>query len=478
MKEGAEEWLRKPEAAWFVEALGGERSRLNRIARTESLRTVTACACALGIVLAGAIFFVPGFPATLAKSLLFCGALAVGFAALLNQPRKPRLGELAASLDKSRGLPDSAVSALSLGGGAWGDAILSDARSRFLKSVEPGFAGRKAAFPAGVAACVLLAGAFALPGGGRGNRADSPSGLAEAFAGLKADWDGDRTEDPASEVLREAAGLLRPEATNSADVFLSAASAEARIAEARDRLGAQAAKARELASAFRGILPAVSEALSKGDFSAAAQAAAAGAALPDAAPFPESAKSSLEELARQLEAAGLPGLAKAVRGLASSKSLAERAEAMRNLSEAMEQSAKSMAAADRLSRALMRLAGAREEAAGEGVPIADTSEDDPGDAPPGTGAGSSPNRAAAAENPDIFAPKTSAAIPGTMNPEGETSVETLLSTAGPGAAARAPARQVKPADYELARQAVADESLPVSRRNTVKKYFETLRAAQ
>lgn len=455
---------------WLARALADEHRRLRKLARLASLRAVTATVSAFAAVLALVVIISPAIPPELVKSLWLAGAVAIFFGGFLVSPEKHSPAGLAASLDRWRGLPDSMVSALASGGHAWCAAVRDDARQRLLASRAPSAtrSGPSMAFAA-LAAVAMAAGAFGLPAR---TPVEQPNPLAETIRSLADEWRATTGSDPAAEVLRQAAEAIKPDAPNVRDVFLSAASAESILRDGRDRLARAGDRTRALSEGLRGILPGLSQALANGDTEAAA------AALPEAPAFPENSRNSLESLAAELERAGLGGLAEAVRKLAAAKSLAERREALESLSEAMKDAARARAGSDRLSMALARLANAKDPAAGRPEPAIDLSRNEDDDGPPGTGAGSSPNRAPPAENPDLFAPQVSAVLPGRRNPGGDSYHEVLASAEGSRGPSRVGPRAVSAADYERAMRAVADERIPLSRRSTIRLYFEKLRASQ
>jgi len=453
---------------WLARALADEHRRLRKLARLASLRAVTATVSAFAAVLALVVIISPAIPPELVKSLWLAGAAAIFFGGFLVSPKKHSPAGLAASLDRSRGLPDSMVSALASGGHAWCATVRDDARQRLLASRTPsGSSGPSMAFAA-LAAVAMAAGAFGLPAR---TPVERPNPVAETIRSLADEWRATTGSDPAAEVLRQAAGAIKPDAPNVRDVFLSAASAESILRDGRDRLARAGDRTSALSEGLRGILPGLSQALANGDTEAAA-------ALPEAVAFPENSRNSLESLAAELERAGLGGLAEAVRKLAAAKSLAERREALESLSEAMKDAARARAGSDRLSMALARLANAKEPAAGRPEPAIDLSRNKDDDGPPGTGAGSSPNRAPPAQNPDLFAPQVSAVLPGRRNPGGDSYHEVLASAEGSRGPSRVGPRAVSAADYERAMRAVADERIPLSRRSTIRLYFEKLRASQ
>ena len=310
------------------------------------------------------------------------------------------------------------------------------------------------------------------------------AGLTEEAAAIEEmlqDWDkaAEMTEDPdLKELLAELQPLREqlPDMTER-EMLLTLSKIENSLEALRDAAGRDSleASAAELAAALR-----------QKDFPKAARQAGEEAEKLSRreAQIPKGADQSatqqaMNTTARKLDASGRSAAASALRQIsrgAEKNDPSGMCQGMKKLGECLAREASRQAAKRRLGLQLAQIGQCKgglgqKEGLGAGLSLLPKLSQS---SSPGQGAGSEtdPNRFGAPTR--MEADRTGETLTGVLG-EGESETETLSSDAPGGEAPRA-GRSAQFAQYEkLSQQAIADENLPLAHRETIRKYFESIK---
>jgi len=325
--------------------------------------------------------------------------------------------------------------------------------------------------------------------------AAGPAGLlneAAAVEELLKDWEkaAERTADPELKNLLAELQPLReqlPKMTER-EMLLALSKIENKLEALREAAGKESleASAADMAAAFENVegLSALAAALRQKNFAKAEKLAEKeaeklsrpGAEIPQGA---EQAGEHMSKVAQKLAKTGCAEASSALQQASQStakKDPAGLGQAMSQLSKSLAREASRQAASRRLGLQLAQIGECKGglgegEGPGAGLSLLPKLSEMKS---PGQGAGgeTDPNRVGDPTRSDPA--RSQENLTGTAG-EGESEAETLSSDA-PGGEAPRSGKAAQFAPYEkLSQQAIADESLPLAYRQTIKKYFEAIR---
>lgn len=316
---------------------------------------------------------------------------------------------------------------------------------------------------------------------------------AAAIEELLKDWDkaAELTDDPELKKLLAELQPMReklPE-MNEREMLTALSKIENKLEALREAAGKESleANAADMAAAFENVegMGALSAALRKKDFEKAAKLAEKeaeklskeGAQTPQGSDS-ASAQEQMARAAQKLEKSGQNAAASAMQLAkqgAEKKDAAGMCKGMGQLSQCMAKEAKRQSACQGLGLQLAQI-GQCKNGMGQGMGLSLLPKLSMMKGK-GKGAGSETDLDREKDPTQIDAARTSENLTG-MAGEGESETETMASDTPGGEAPRAD-RAAQFAQYEkLSEQAIADESLPIAYRETIRKYFEAIRPAE
>lgn len=319
---------------------------------------------------------------------------------------------------------------------------------------------------------------------------------AAAVEELLKDWDkaAELTQDPELKDLLAELQPLREQLPkmDEREMLLTLSKIENKLEALRDAAGKESleASAADMAAAFESVdgMSAMAAALRQKNFEKASKLAEKeaeklsqpGAEIPKGA---DQAGEQMSKAAQKLEKSGRAEAASAMQQVsqgAAKKDPAEMGKGMGQLGQCMSREASRQAAATRLGLQLAQIGqckGGMGNKEGMGAGLSLMPKLSLMKSPGGKGAGSETDPNRFGDPTQAEAARTQENLTGALG-EGESETETLSSDAPGGEAPRA-GKTAQFAQYEkLSRQAIADESLPLAYRETIKKYFEAIRPVE
>lgn len=326
-----------------------------------------------------------------------------------------------------------------------------------------------------------------------------PAGLANEAAAVEEllkDWDraAELTEDPE---LKNLLGELQPlreqlATMDEREMLLTLSKIENKLEALRDAAGKESleASAADMAAAFESVdgMSAMAAALRQKNFDKAARLAEkeSGKLSQPGAEIPKGANQASEQMskaAQKLEKSGRAAAASAMQQISQSaakKDPAGMCKGMGHLGECLSREASRQAARNRLGLQLAQIGqckGGMGKKEGMGAGLSLMPKLSLMKSPGGKGAGSETDLDRFGDPTQAEAGRTQENLTGALG-EGESETEALSSDSPGGEAPRA-GKTAQFAHYEkLSQQAIADESLPLAYRETIKKYFEAIRPTE
>lgn len=462
------------------------------------------CAAVLLVVLAVVLVF----PRVSAWGGIVLGGLAAFFVIVCGVAwfRPLPRGLLARRMDEHAGLADHAITSAELGageGGGWLRLQYEDTVAR-LEAIDwkkawplrwPRFSGWAGAVTVLLAA--LLAGRMwtyqPAPA------ADERPGLANEAAMIEEvfkDWEmaAELTQDPELKKLLAEIQPMREELPNmnEREMLLSLSKLQNKLEAMREAAAKESmeASASEMAVAFEGMegMGKLAAAVRQKDFEKAAELAEKeaeklgkpGAAVPKGADG-ESTQQKMSAAADKLGQNGQEQASSAMRQMqqaANKKDAQGMCQGMGQMGQSFGKEGQRQQARKNLGTQIAQIGqckGGLGEGKCEGSGLSLTKKIAEGKNGEGAGSSSDPNREKAAT--EMGATRTEENLTGQTG-EGESMTETLNSET-PGSESPRLDRNAQFAQYEkLSEQAIADESLPLAYRETIRKYFEAIRPAR
>ncbi len=248
--------------------------------------------------------------------------------------------------------------------------------------------------------------------------------------------------------------------------------------------------AEEMAELLESVsgMSAAAAALRRGDFAEAAEAMEAGAKeahlrnkLPEGAEGADF-REMAESLANRAADANQQALSEALRQLQEASRTSDPRKwqkGSRQMGRCMMQQSHLERSEERLAKLLEQLEEQKRMLAGLGDPTGRSpgmiAGMGPGNGSPGSGAGTTPGGDPLGEETDLAGEREILRVEGQPAGDGESTLRTIRSASAPPEATRANRPASFSEYHELSTQAVQDESLPLVHRETIRRYFETIR---
>lgn len=492
----------------FAKLVGESASRL-RFSRVRGV-ALTGCYAASGALALWCAAALAGeWPRHFA--LPFAAAVVAIFAIVCATAWLLPVSEPAAwrALDRERGLPDSAVSTAELGPLArpeWHERMLDDTLAR--ASMARPAPGRRFSWPAvfGVTSMAVLCAVLVSIGlTARGDMVRADDSVAaeqrKELAELFKDWDEaqEKFPDPQLEQLLQEVKPLREKIAagqlDKRETLLELSKLEDRLAAMQEEQEKASLDphAAGLADALAGIeeMKQLASSLREKDYEKARKAAdkldkelsRQGASVPSGARS-QSAQQRMQDAGQKMEQAGQKSMADAMRDMAQGAKNNDASQMARGAAQMAQAMAQQQARQQQgRGRGLQRqqIAAAKEslgqeEGTGMGMSLVprlslQKSKE------PGKGAGSETDPNRFGEKTDSLGATDRQELTGQANQSGETEVTTERTSE----ATRERTRDAAAADFaqyrKLSEEAIEDESLPMARRMTIRRYFESIRPA-
>lgn len=478
------------------------RHRLDRVIQRGAL-SLSIAAAVIGVWLILCLFLPALRPFSVGLILVTAGGIGISAIVFFISPA-PKTAA-ARRLDREHGLPDSVLSASELDEERkhlWRDAQLEDTL-RNLQASAPARqrTGLRRVYAILAFLGILIGATLVLPNPAEA-KADSISATqAEDLRALFDDWEKAQKEqpDPQLEALLKELEPIREKLEQgglpSRDLLVQLSKIEDRLQDFQRQLASASLDpfAASIADALRESpdMEALAAALDKKDYERAEKAAQAleSGLNSNQSPMPSglskaSAQKKLGDLASQMSSAGQASMAESMQNLASAAQTGNR-DTMSKGAKGMRNALAQQNARDSQCKNLglqARQLGLCKECMGNNSSMSMCLSLMPKlsftkSQKPSSGAGRATNLAREGSPTQAIDPMRKENVSGVADSQGDSETTTISSTEAPSQLTVSVANADLGQYQKLSEQAIEDESLPLARRRTIRKYFEMIRTS-